>query len=236
MLNKNKLALGSALLMVFINGHAAIPGAYIGWQVGYSHIGNTGPSQAETGTLIAQGLQTNDFSIQSFHTGTKGNGFANRIFIGILGNPYWAIEFGYTSFPNIPVHTFASGVSGAPVVPFLVTTSGTTKVDDFDLTAKGILPLPYHFNLYGKLGGAFIEYRITPTAFINESGSVISSKTHFVDQRFYPTFGLGISYDFTPCFAMELAWNRVQSVGGDSQRLGSTDFANLGFIYYMGQF
>lgn len=49
----------------------------------------------------------------------------------------------------------------------------------------------------------------------------------------FPTFGIGVSYDFRPDISADLSYNRVQKVG-NSDQLGSLDFVALGLGFYFG--
>lgn len=235
MLNKNILQLtfvGCLVSILSLHCHAQMPGAYIGVQLGVGHIGHTGINQTNMNSLLSQLL--NNVTINSFTSGNTTNGLAGRVFIGIQENCYWGGEFGYSRLPNLPVRSFAQGTAGFFASPYTANTSGSLKVVAYDLVGKGTWPLPYHFNLFGKLGLAFIDYRPDATIYVNRFGFVTSASQKFIKQRYYPTFGLGASYNFSPCIASQLSWTRIQSLSTD--QLGSTDLLSLDFVYYMGQF
>jgi OmpA-OmpF porin, OOP family len=107
--------------------NAALPGYYIGGQLGWgdTHISN--------------------YSDTSGYTFDQ-TGVAGRVFGGYQVNQNFATELGYTHFSNTDVKAKSSGVKQGDIEAYAV-----------DLTAKGILPLNDVTNIYGKLGPAWIK-------------------------------------------------------------------------------
>lgn len=197
---QKKLLIAAALAGFSLIGfssvaNAALPGFYVGGQLGWGH---TGWSTSDT-TPSASSVDN--------------NGIAGRVSGGYQFNENWAAELGYSRFSN----TDFNKIGGIP--GFNATVKNEYAVD---LVGKGILPLGNCFNLYGKLGAAYLSAEGTT----NFGGS--SNTEHKV----YPTFGVGVSYDITPNVPVDLSWNRIQKVG--SNDLPSTDLVALGIAYNFG--
>lgn len=109
--------------------NAALPGFYVGGQVGYAD------------THYSTGDISNVTSASITNTGVAG-----RVFGGYEFTPNWAGELGYTQFSN----TKFNNVNGTGV---------NSHISQYavDLAGKGILPLDNGFALYGKLGGAYVK-------------------------------------------------------------------------------
>lgn len=107
-------------------------------------------------------------------TPTNLNGFAWNINIGYQFNPYFALESGYTSFPDITLN------------PGEVQTSG------LDFLGKGILPINEQFNVFAKAGAM--------NSFTKASAGGITLNR----SRVVPEFGIGASYNVNSNVALTL--------------------------------
>jgi len=219
--------------LVAINSYAAWPGIYLGGQVGWGNVNETGISRQDMGDLINSAISSDNFTFRSFNGTTNGNGLAGRVFTGYQFGCFGALEFGWTKFNNLPVNATANVLDHNTSSTALASSSGTIKVDAFDLVGKAIIPLRYHFNAYGKLGLAYLEGRSNASVTVRENGNKSASDNANSDitGRFFPTFGLGIAYDFRPDIEMDLSWSRIQKMG-DSQEIGSADFISLGLAFH----
>ncbi len=210
--------------------HAAAPGFYLGGQVGWGDVHQSGISASDL---------ANDFYLPfaSFSSSSKDTGIAGRAFVGYQFNPYFATEFGYTQFSNMT--TRASGVSVttptfAPFTVIGINASGKVKTHAFDLVGKGILPLSNGFSLYAKAGAALITSQASESETLTIMGlpGTIASASQTTN-KIYPTFGAGVSYDITSHLVTDLSYNRIQKVGS-SDAVASTDFVGLGLAYHFG--
>lgn len=141
--------------------------------------------------------------------------FTGRIAGGYQFNQNVAFEIGYTRFSDVDF----SGIGGVPGQ----NVSLSEKAIDF--MAKPMLPISCNVNLYAKLGLAY--FKANGSAFVNSRSYLGYSDS------WNPSFGLGFSYDITPFMPIDLAWTRIQSVGG-SNNLPSSDFYSIGLAYYFG--
>jgi opacity protein-like surface antigen len=141
--------------------------------------------------------------------------FTGRIAGGYQFNQNVAFEMGYTQFSDVNF----SGVAG---VNNQNVSLGEKAVD---FTAKPMLPLSNNFNIFARLGLAYFKAN---------GSSLVNNRSYLgYSDSWDPSFGLGLSYDLTPFIPLELAWTRIQNVGGNNTT-PSTDFFSLGLAYYFG--
>jgi opacity protein-like surface antigen len=141
--------------------------------------------------------------------------FTGRIAGGYQFNQNVAFEIGYTRFSDVDF----SGIGGVPGQNVFL---GQKAID---FMAKPMLPISNNVNLYAKLGLAYLK--ANGSAFVNNRSYLAYS------DGWNPSFGLGLSYDITPFVPIDLAWTRIQNIGGDNS-IPSTDFYSIGLAYYFG--
>ncbi len=141
--------------------------------------------------------------------------FTGRLAGGYQFNQNLAVEVGYLRFSNIDF----SGVGGVPGQDI------SLQEKALDFMAKPILPLSANFNIYAKLGLAYFK----------ANGSAVVNGVSYLgySDSWDPAMGLGLSYDITPNILLDLAWTRLQSVGGNNS-IPSADFYSVGLAYYFG--
>jgi opacity protein-like surface antigen len=116
---------------------------------------------------------------------SNNSGFAWNANLGYQFSRYFAIETGYTQFPDMTeTRTFLG-----------VTSSSKNTFYGFDLLLKGILPVTNNFNLFAKAGAMYFSAQHT----------LLYSKSYY---EIDPEAGLGVSYDITQHVAIA-----VQGVG-----------------------
>jgi len=208
MLNK-KTIVGLAVLgvssLVAANSFAATQGAYVGGQLGWGDIHQKASSSYLTGTTV--------------HA-NKDTGVAGRVFGGYRINENFAGEMGVTKFSDAKVKASSYGY----------TAQGTVKAAAVDLVAKGIYPVANNVSVYGKAGVAYVSERADIKV---SNASRVVYKDHDKANRLLPTFGAGVSYDFTQNVAADLSYNRIQKTGSSS-KINSTDLVSVGLIYSIG--
>jgi opacity protein-like surface antigen len=236
MLNK-KIMLGVAALslssIVAVNSYAAVPGFYLGGQLGYGNVHQANISNSDLNSITASALNSNNFSVSSFSNSGHDSGLAGRLFAGYQINSNWAGELGWTKFSNMNTKASSTALDKNTGNTVSSSASGSIKTDAIDLVAKGIYPVQNNVNVYGKLGVAYLMSRANASASVTEAGSTVSGSGSNNEHKFYPTFGVGASYEFTQNVAADLSYNRIQKVGG-SKSMASTDLVSLGLIYSIG--
>ncbi len=126
-----------------------------------------------------------------FSSSAAAEGVSGRVAAGYQFNQYIAVEGGYT----MTGQDFLSSV----------------QQNALDLEVKGILPLADKFNVFGKLGGAYVDQR------------------HNAD-GVEPLYGLGVGYDISPQMSTDVSWTRV--VGNDS--IKDSNLFAVGVAYHFG--
>lgn len=186
---------------------SAINGPYIGGALGYGNIYQSQVLANEDGV-----------------TGGKG-GLAGRIFGGYEFTQFLAAEMGYTKFSNNSVTAYVN----TPAFGKL-TGPQTIKSYAVDLVAKATLPLQDGFNLFGKLGAAYLNEQTTSNTVVsNSAGDVLGLGKNTYD-RILPTFGLGLGYDLSKNVSTDVSWMRIQKTS--SSTMQSTDTVMLGLSYH----
>src|SRR5579864_1858711 len=118
--------------------HAEIPGFYVGAQLGYgnNHLNTTDLVR------ITQGSAT--VALPDLKHTTIAYGFS----YGYQFNQNFAVEVGYRHFGETDIHV-GDGVN--------YFAGASSQESAFDLLGKCILPIGKRFNIYGKLGIAYVK-------------------------------------------------------------------------------
>jgi opacity protein-like surface antigen len=123
---------------------------------------------------------------------SKGK-LGGRAFIGYSFLPSFSLETGYTYYPN---NYYKS-----------INLDYKTKLRTIDFMIKGILPLKWlslHFvnwSVFGKLGTAMTTSK-------SNSSSENNDKTVV---KFRPSYALGVGYNFTDHFNIDVSWLGIYS-------------------------
>jgi len=150
--------------------------------------------------------------------------YAGRAFLGYSFNQYLATEFGYTRYQGTKFENIY-GVLNANV---------DLDLQSFDLVGKVKLPLNDLFNIYAKLGVAYVkkdEQANRRAKTIETSNGLLVLPDN--DKILYrSTYGVGATYNLNPTFAIDAGWSRIQGQG----QIKDTDFGFIGVTYYFDQF
>jgi len=142
------------------------------------------------------GINAGYAKVKAF-TKSKNTGFAWNANLGYQFSPYFAIESGYTQFPDVNESGTLSGVGAY---------TAKDKYYGIDLLFKGILPVTHSFDLFAKLGAMyFTAQRKLQTG---AGGLALYKKLKRVVTQYNPEVGIGASYDITPHVAIT-----VQGIG-----------------------
>lgn len=213
MLNKKRIVaatiVGLSSLVMLSNASAveSANGLYLGAQGGWGNI--------------------HQEALDGDNDSNADTGIAGRLFAGFKFNQNLALESGFTKFSNM--NTSATTTTG------LVTdsTSGQIKSYAVDLVVKGILPLQNGFDLYGKLGAAYLNEDANVSETISIPGMSATNSANKTSDAIYPTYGAGVSYTFNPNLTGDVSWMHIQKIG-DNDYLGNTDFVGVGLTYNFG--
>lgn len=184
-------------------------GWYLGANLGRSDLKMNG---ADLDRAFANQGLTAASSIDKHHSAYSLN-------LGYRFNPYFAAEGGYV---DLGKHDVSASVSA----PAADTISGDFKARGYDLAAVGILPIDADWAVYGKAG----VLRATTDLHAGSIGAVAVSSETSHDTK--PTYGFGVSYDFTDNVAGKLEWDRYQDVGDrDTTGRGNVNLVTAGIAY-----
>lgn len=191
------------------NAYAVGPGLYLGVMFG--------PATNDSDSLLAgtaSGIPPNVIA------DPKSQQFGSNLNIGYKFNTWAGFEFGIYYFNGIGYDTH--GVE---------TIAGTSqRVRSLYLDGKLDYTFWDTFGVFGKAGVA-VTYLTTSGAFNPPT------YTNTYNNKFTPTYSIGVSYDLNQSWVVDLSANRI-AVGGD---VNSVTFYGLGLSYhfvdrYCGQF
>jgi hypothetical protein len=231
---KGKKTLGITLLFVTtlatgMNAYAINQGLYLSGQMGWGNVHQTTVSKNNMSNLIGNALDSTDFTINTYNaTVSDPTGIAGRGAIGWQYGSNWALEFGFSKFSNVQTQVNSTITDNTTGLPALAVENGNYQTDAFDLSGKAILPLAYNFSVNGSLGLAYLWGWPNEKVSVTESGVATGAGNNEHETRWYPTFGLGAGYDFTPQVQAVLSWNRIQQVGSSTHFVRSTDLVSIG--------
>lgn len=231
MIKNKKLALVTCLAALGIgtNANAAMSGLYVGGQLGGGNVHERGVSSSQ----LADAINDAGLSVASSGGSSKETGVAGRLFAGYQFNDNFAAELGYSKFSNAKSNAYATGVDSVSSLAESVSIGTTTKSYAVDLVGKAILPLQNCFNVYGKLGVAYLNERVDLNVSDVENGVTLSNESFSASEhKVLPTFGVGAGYEINQNLAADLSWNHIQKVGNTD--LTNKDMIALGLTYRFG--
>lgn len=161
---------------------------YAGVGIGRANLGMTG--QDLSGLDNAQ-VHDNDTS----YTARMGYRF----------NPYFALELGYYDLG----HYNFDGQG-----PLGNTVSGSAKAKSFGLSAVAIAPLGDAFDIYGRVGYARSELKLTA------SSPIVPRNADVKDKQDEATYGVGGRWHFAPQWGLFAEWMKNDKIQVDSYLAG----------------
>jgi opacity protein-like surface antigen len=152
-------------------------------------------------------------------TKPSDKGFAMRMYWGYQFVDYLAIESGY-GYLSPETYNIPNG------------NSPELRMQMLDFLGKGILPLWWGFNVYGKVGAALVFYNQGGLLAPNPAGKSGSS-----GMTMRPEIGAGVSYSFNPNWSVDFSGTRIMKGGA----VPDSDMLTISFTYhavdlYCGQF
>ncbi|MFA6409254.1 MAG: outer membrane beta-barrel protein [Gammaproteobacteria bacterium] len=235
-------ALGSAA--AFANGEAsdvaplvATPAAsnsgfYVGAQAGLGRI-DEGNGYKDAADWIF-----NLPGYTSVSKDTSQGGFAGRLLVGYSFNQYFGLETGYTFLPN---NKYNAEYNLGGILD--VKENVKFKTWTWDLLAKATYPINDSWDVYAKLGAAYVKATSSGEADLTQSGAATEVESYnFSQSAIRPAYGLGVTYKFNPNWAMDLAWtgtygksrtsfNSSTGISNKDSVIPTTNTIMLGVIY-----
>lgn len=143
----------------------------------------------------------------------KNKGFAGGVNVGYAFNKFLGLEAGYMYVPPVKYQNYSFDEKYV------------TKVNAFDISAKGTLPISLveGLGVYGKVGVGFVNAKGSS----NLGESAKSNVTTFA-------YGAGLSYDLTSNIRLEAGWQRWNKRDTKKYHLPNIDTATVGVSYFFG--
>ncbi len=185
---------------------------YIGASIGKSDIKFNNAAQSDQ--FLDLGF-TNATTVSD----TKDTGY--RAFGGYQIHPYVAIEAAYVDLGRFGFRTDVSPAGSL---------SGSTRIDGFDVSALGTVPLGERFGLFGRVGVYAAQTRTSYTG-----GGSIETLIGGETQKKRGTklvYGAGATFNINKNLALRGEWSRYEKLG-DVFTGGRTDanLYSLGVVY-----
>jgi OOP family OmpA-OmpF porin len=106
--------------------------------------------------------------------------------------------------------------------------SETFKASGLVVTAVGMVPINQQFSLLGRLG--FINATVKDEATASLGSVSASASVKSTDMKM--TFGIGVSYSFTPQFAVRADYDSYNKLGdNDTTGENTVDMISVGVVY-----
>ncbi len=207
-----KISATIASLLIAGMANAATPGAYIGAGIG--------------GTMLDIPDVT-DLSDAYISISQERKGFGGRLFAGYNFNKYIGLETAYAVYANATIK--------ASIQDLGITISDTYSLSALSLVGKGYLPFGESgFNVYVLGGMAEVMGKERVKASGLGVPPISDSQTTY---KLRPTYGAGVSYDFTDHVTTNLEVSRIQGEGDmetSSKAIPNADMISFNLSYNFG--
>jgi len=182
----------SILLCATSMVYAAFPGLYLGVEGGYG--------RADYGSSIKKSFE--DLINHNIDEGS----LSGRAYAGWNLNRVFAIEGGYTHFADNEYRGTDSGGSLENI---------DTRTQAVDLVAKGYIPFNDYFEVFAKVGVAYVYSDVEGTF---DGFSSIKQK----HKRFRATYGLGAILHYNKNIAFTASWLHLNGTGELNLNMGNS--------------
>lgn len=227
-----KKVLSTTVLTVSVLGamaaNAAAPGVYVTGQVGYAntHMG----SKTNVSDILGPVAKIVDPA--ALDKNLSNNGLAGRVAVGYQFNQNFAVEAGYLQLGEGKVNLGAVHIPDEDVIAQAALKLHQNAID---LVGKGIIPISSNFNVYGKLGVAYVTTTSKGTLETPGFPTVsfdLKDRNNVAKHKWAPEAAVGVSYDITPNVSLDTSWTHIQPLG--SNKPGNIDFVAVGLGYNFG--
>lgn len=161
---------------------------------------------------------TIDSSNRSFDKSDSGYGF----FAGYRFNTHLAVEGGYLDVGSLEYRVRASGnIAGIPSDAAFNVDSNTAGIA---VSALGIWPLSYRWEVYGRAGALFASNEFQ--AYYADIGGPRGDR--YTENSVDLLLGVGASFNFLEIYDLRLEYQRVFDAGDKTTGEGDVDMISLG--------
>lgn len=218
-------------------------------------------------TANIDSFTVNSINVNSFDGSSNDRVWMGMIYVGYQMSDFLAVEMGGLTFKdtsasynsNTTTNFNAAGTASFAGAAYSFTATGNftqaNRVDTIsqygmDVAAKIIWPINNKFDLYTKLGGAYLITKVSTVVTLQSSASSIivtipglgtsapaaaeSDSTTYsaTKKQFYPLLGLGASFGITDSAKINIEWYRLMASNSVN---GNMDMITMGFIVGIGQ-
>lgn len=187
----------SALLATSTAFAAGAEHFYIGAALGGTTVKDA-PSAAEFDSDLASIGLTSSSSVDDTDTGWK-------LFGGYMFNRNLAVEASYADLGEL-------NIDSRITAPFTGNLETTWEAWSLAVSAVGIWPLAYNFDIFGKAGLHYWDAELKATATAGGGVGTGSDDDNGTDVL----YGIGAAYNLTDQFALRAEWERYTNIGDDN--------------------
>jgi len=206
-------------VMSAASANAAEPGFYVGGLYGDASASKF--DIAPFASLASNIYDFFDFVPDSRAYSTEADGKSYGFFAGYRLTQHLAVEGGYSYFGKHSYHETAAGIyTGDPDDPAIEESWDvglTRKTSGFTISALGILPISYLWEVYGRAGVLVASNKMS--IYATFSGEVLRDEVSETSTDFLA--GVGIAVSLAEVYALRAEFQRIFGAGGGD--FGSTD-------------
>lgn len=222
MSHMRSLAMLALFLFCGTQAFAAELGFYIGGQFGQ---GQKQSSIANWDAYAARIYANNSAAIQGASTSTiDDSDTAYAMLAGYRFNRFLALEAGYANLGALTYRNRSEGLVDDTPVPLVF--NADSDSGGVMVSALGVLPMSYRWELYARVGAVFSSN--TVTMFLADD--LGARRSRFSDSSIDPLAGVGVSLRFLEIYDARLEFQRVFDAGAESTGEGNLDLVNFGIV------
>jgi OOP family OmpA-OmpF porin len=223
-------ALGSVLCLTCAPAARAIdPGFYVGAYYGsLSREASKAEDAAVLGSISDGAYRFFDFEPVATEFSLDVDDTSWGFFGGYRWTPNLALEIGYLQLGEVKYGSNDQilDVRESPPVPYQASTRTTAKLSALTLSALGVWPLTYEWEIFGRAGISFTETKWRTRLNVEGLGS-----DRFGDSKSNASLlaGVGMSYTFLDVYTVRGEYQRVFDAGNDDfVRESDIDLVSIG--------
>jgi OOP family OmpA-OmpF porin len=152
--------------------------------------------------LSAQNLAATPINVDGTHSAWK-------FLVGYRSTTYFAVEGAYAYLGRFTFDALTTSDPGS--------VSGNTRVEDWSVSALGVLPLTERFDAFAKAGLGLWQAKLSASG-LGAGSEVVGQTAHGI----HPVFGVGARWYVMPRLAVRGEWEFYSRVG-ESNKTGRTD-------------
>lgn len=220
------VALAAVAMLGTRDARAAEPGLYVGFMYGDA----SRDYDAARFDAFTLGLYDQLAYVPAERSSTRARDEeAYGFFAGYRFTQHWAVEGGFLSlgkqsFRESSSGLFFTGDEEQPTIPESWNVSWTKRTTGFTVSALGILPISYAWELYARAGVFVASSRLDLWA----SNGTLTGRNRFSDSSIDFLAGAGISWSLAEVYAIRAEFQRVFDAGVGDFGEADVDVVTIG--------